>query len=45
MHNITFLGHPMGASAAALYLTVLTQSNFVTEFNRENVIFTRKTVN
>jgi len=44
MHNIGFLGHPMGGSKAiyALYLTFLTK-NLVAEFHRENVSFTRKT--
>jgi len=40
-------GHSMGASGAikALYLKVLTQRNFVAEFHRENVSFSRKTAN
>jgi len=47
MHKIGFLGHPMGVLGAiyALYLKVLTQRNFVAEFHRENVSFTRETVN
>ena len=47
LHNIAFLGHPMGASGAiqALHLKVLTQKNFVAEFRRENISFTRKTAN
>jgi len=47
MHKIVFLGHRMRASGAieALYLKALTQRNFVAEFHRENVSFTRKTAN
>jgi len=47
MDKIAFLGHPIGASGAiyALYLKVLTQTDFVAEFHRQNASFTRKTAN
>jgi len=47
MHQIGSLGHPMGASGAiyALYLKFSTERNFVAEFHRANISFTRKTAN
>jgi len=47
MHKIGFLRHPLFASGAiyALYLKFLTPRNFVAEFYREKVSFTRKTAN
>jgi len=47
MHNIGYLGHPMGHQEQynALFLKFLTKGNLVAEFYRENVSFTRKTAN
>jgi len=47
MHKIACLGLPMGQSGAisGLYLKVLTQRNFIAEFHRENVSFTRNIAN